>query len=841
MTFIQRAATATNKLQNSGTSVSSFLSVNPNIFAEIINETDSTYIFNIKFKLLIDKDRNIFDCDAVGITVKHRDAFNTTFSSSQAGVQNVRQLQTTGPSDNNNNSSYSILVKNRLYNNLNLLNDTQNSESYLSQYTVSLPTYFAEINRNLKYNLVEIFARMRRTELSSADTISQANPSFIDPVNSLHRINRELCSLTESIDDDSIKILSSESNLENPGLRMSYVNRGKSPLYFDIIKYYLREIPESPKETDQTWYEKRNVTKSLDYIDIEREIEVQKTYKHSNLILRFDLYKRGSCRAKESLSRDINMSNYVDAFENIFLPPTVRTYLVNNSGHIKLSIFDKNKNGYIPAFNIYKKSIDSKGNVENYKNIGRIENSTIANEFSFHIDSKLTLVRVVPLDRSNVETNVFSDIVIGPGHKDLGNITILPYNLGQNEIFVEVIGLHENTISVSLYRKDCTDNFNDSFRRINYIRINKNNNVVRLLDKNVTIGHVYEYYVVALSTSRDSKEEIPHYSNFVIYKNNSSIGIVKKEFSVNLLGSTTGLVNSEIITSFEIKTMIPQSENARITKSLKDQSGELYEQYLNPNSNSSSPLGTDKQGIPEYSDIFFHEVVRTNLNTSEREVFDLISNGIFIDNRHSQQLCNIKPINLSHTYIYQVFTFRKNPIELFKKFVTNGITIKGQDWFFSPYKWRTSAQNTGKLYADDERGPVISTYESLISESCGLTATYNTREVIKYSDDIEDITFQRINRNTNKIAWSLKGQALIYDTFVILKVVNGIRSIVGKTQKNYFYHQIKEEDLGTMYYIVLPITTDFKIDKFKFSNSELITPDGITPKTKVFQDFKTGK
>lgn len=847
----------------------SLLAINPDTFAELLEETDSTYVFNLSFKLLIDEENNIFDYDSVDITVKSKEddeisqpdeTYNVASEVSGRDINPSKGLTWSG--NGKPRPKYSTKVKNRLYHNLKLLSDIQKSENKISHHTVSLSPYLSEVKRNIKYNITEIFARSYKPKRETSakqgvklsfftdefyeKTINQVNSSLVDPLKTIFRVNRELCSLTESIDDPSICSLNSESLLENPKIRMSFVEKGKSPLYFDIIKYYLREIPASPEETRQTWYEKRKVTKKLNYIDLYQRVELKKSNKNLNLTVRFDLFKKGSCIPDETLNTVLYVPSHVDAFENVILPPTVscqQDFLSKNSSSKSvlntISIIDKNK-GNIAGFNIYKKSIDEKGNVENYQLIGTSDNKSQINYFQFIGDSNLTILRVVPVNKTNKETNVFSSLVIGPGHKTLENISIVPCHFGKNEIRIDVYGLPDDTITATLYRRDCTDNFNSSFKSISELRINKNNEVGYFLDRQVEIGHVYEYYVVSLSVTRDKKEETPHYSNFAIYKNIPN-GLVEKAVIVDLVDPFIEKNDKEITASFEIKTIITQSENERITQSLKDQVGELYEQYLSPLANSSSPLGGDEKGVPQYSDLFFHEIVRTNLNTGDRETFSLVSDGKFVDDKDSQRIFNIKPLNPFHSYYYHVFTFRKNPIELFKNFVVRGSDSRGKDWFFLPYKWRNASLKRGKLYPDDENGiPIINPYESFTSESYGLTSVYKVDGTVEYND-IENVTVERIDRNTNKITWNFKDEnssnsVELYDSFVVLKVVNGIRSIVGKTQKSYVYHELKEEDLGTVYYIVVPIAFDFKIDKPKFSNSITINPDGITSISKVFTE-----
>jgi len=844
----------------------SFLAFNPHTFAELVEETSSSYIFNLTFRVLIDENKKIFDHDAVELTVKSKEDVDVSYGdsgsnfSSEVSERDINPTQgLVGIGNGYPRPKYTEKVKNRLFSSLVLLNEIQKKEPFLFQETIGLSNYFSDVKKNVKYNFTELFAksykpirqqiseRNLRLSLNAEDktpdkTISQTNPTSIDPLKVIQRVNREVCGVTDCLDDSSINSLTSESFLEDSKIRMHYVERGKKPLYFDSLKYFLREIGRNPEEKSQTWYETRKVTKNLNYVEIEKTIEIKKSNKNLNLTVRIDLYEKGVCSPSETLNVDLYVPSHIEAYQNVYYPPslTVHQDFLSKKSNSKatinvLNITDNNSSSRVTSFNIYKKNIDDKGSVEKYQLLGTVENTSKVNEFYYKGDSNLSVVRVIPVDRSGNEVNVFSSIVVGPGHKTIGSICIVPCHFGKNEIRIDVFNVPEDAVSLTLYRRNCTDNFNSSFVDIKEMRINKNNDVAYFVDQQVKIGEVYEYYVVASVLSQDKKEEIPSYSNYAIYKNIPN-GIIEKAVVVELTDQSTVAENGNITTSFTIKTVVNPSENERITQALKDQVGELYEQFLNPLANSSSPLKVDSK-VFQYSDLFFHEVVRTNLNTGERETFDLVSDGKFIDNSESQNIFNIKPINPHHSYYYHVFSFRKNPLELFKSYVIRGTDSKGKEWFYLPYKWRNSSTKRGKLYADDENGiPVVSAYDSFTSESYGLTAVYRTDGSISYND-IENVIVERIDRNTNKIVWKFSEQENeildIYDCFVVVKVVNGVRKILGKTQKSYIYHELTEEDLGTVYYIVVPIASDYKIDKYKFSNAVTIFPDGISKKSKV--------
>ena len=447
-------------------------------------------------------------------------------------------------------------------------------------------------------------------------------------------------------------------------------------------------------------------------------------------------------------------------------------------------------------------------------------------------------MRVVPIDVKNKESHLFTNIVVGPGYKSIGVLTILPSHFGQNQIRVDVFNIPKDTANLTLYRRDCTDNPDSSFVPVGTMRGQKGNSSAAFFDNDVSVARTYEYYVVALSLSKNTKEEIPNISNYVMFKNSPSKAS-DQAVKVSLSDITSSQNASGYLdVSFKITTTISNSENQRITDTLKSQLGELYEQYLNPANNSSSPLGDGAAGVPVYTDLFFHEVVRTNLNTGERETFELVPDGNFEDKQEAQKIFNIKAINPLHAYRYHVFTYKKNPIELFKKFVARGIDSHGKEWFYLPYKWRNPSAKLGKLYPDDKSGiPVIDAYESFTSESFGLTASHHIDGSTQYTS-ITQINADRIDRNTVKINWKFQGvsemnRVNLYDSFVVMKVVNGVRSLVGRTHENFIYHELSTKDLGTIYYIIVPIMAEFDIDEPGYSNSILIDPEGLTPKTKA--------
>jgi len=851
----------------------SLLSVDPDTYAELMSYDSETYKFSFSFKMkLNDGNKNIKDYEKVVITVKSKKISNDFSRSSNVDKENsdkvankVDQISLQDyvkPEDENRKSVIipDSLAK-KMFSGLKVVKDSLNQEVFIDKKEVSISTYVDQVNNN-KFSYYELIANSfseqketkRTRDISfrsgkkfDSQSSRELDPNVINPSNLLARINQDKYDITLPVTDKNLSLLTSESLIDDSNIRMREVYNGKRPLYFDIVKFYL-DFNASPEEKNMVSYTVKRVVKSLDFVEIKQEILLKKINKDDTLAVNFSLFKRDSSEEPdETLNQDLNVYPHVEAFESIIKCPEVSTtkiYGIDSSSLAKTSkklynitITDQDKSGRVDSFNLYLKSVYSSGEVTGYTFLKNLKNTGLV-KTDLEIFEDISFLRVIPVDSMGRESNVFTNLFLGEGYKTLASVVCIPYHYGKNEIKIDVLGLPEKTTKVAVYRKDCTDNVDGSFSLVESVVVQKGASSVSFVDKQVVFSRTYEYYAVVVLMDEEEIREISLKTNFSTIRNLSN-GIPEKPINVFFTDPTT-IKNSDgtISTSFNIKTEITPTENERITKTLKEQIGELYEQFLNPLANTTSPLG-DNKGVPQYADLLIHEVVRYDLKTGEKETFDLVSDGIFNDNTTTQKKSNVSPINQYREYEYKIFTFRKNPIELFKNYVAKGVDSKSKkrEWFYSPYKWKSSSVKLGKLNPQNEKEEVIiDTYDNFTSECYGVTATYTASPYSKLPT-IEKVYTDRVDRNTVKIFWSqnnsLSYQTEFFDSFVVMKVVNRVKSFVGRTISNFIYHELSEKDLGTVYYIVIPITSNFSIDKAAYSDSILITPEGLTEKIKI--------
>lgn len=648
--------------------------------------------------------------------------------------------------------------------------------------------------------------------------------SDIDPKNLITRINNNFQDLTSVTDEKNINEF---FNFDDTDL----LNR-TNKLYVDLLKYYLVDLKGSEFEDNIPVYEKTKKTERLSYCELKTDFGmlIPIEYKNSRITVRFELYKKSETIPDEVVSKTFSSSEHIDAYYSLKYPPeiTIKTTDIKSNQVINVGIHDKELNGNIPGYNVYLKNLDSSGNFTEFQKIEEIINQG-SNTISISPNSKLSVLRIVPKQSDGKESNIFTDKLIGPGYSKIGSLTIASsFFQGDSSIHIDIIDAPRDATTFSLYSRNCTTGNSGKFSLAGTLNVSvdsKNYSFFIPVDS----GKIFEYYVVALSRTgtESSKVDNISVSNYILLKHPHLLEKVNQSSSivVSLENFQTSVsLDGKISNYFDIKTAISAGENQKITDAFKEQLNELYEQFLNPSNNSTSALGTGN-----YADVIIHEVIRTNLNTSERENFGTIINNKFIDDFDSQKIYGIKPINPYHNYLYQVFTYRRDPMTLLKNYVARA---QNGNWFYSPYKWRNpKVLNTGKLYAEDSNGvPIIETYDSLSSESYGLTASYKYQNSL-ILNLIKDVSVHRLDRNTVKIGWSYQGSSeyennSIHDTFVVLKIVNGVRSFVGRTKDNFIYHELTNDDAGSIYYLIVPVLKNMSLGVPVYSN--YITVDTIS-------------
>lgn len=803
------------------------LSIDDKTFVELLDEKDGLLSLKLSYDIVVTAaGTNIDDYEKVVITVKSPEAssFNTDLfqASPPAGAKYKSNSSiddgtyAVSLADAANSVSYPQNIAEKVFAGKILLASLKSKKKYVARK-------ISDLGSQLRPLLDRTFSTVELVKLPVKNVASSdytANSVVFDVRNSSYNINRFRCDITSP---------ASESYNSKTDLSTCSVPRGKpsfEEFYKDLLKYYLLGVKSSPLEDLQVHYEPVQKVKKLTQHRFSEVVQVPAINKHVNLDVTFELYRRNSYVPDEVAVATVNVSRLYSALRVISAPPHVIANFVDNVVYATVESNDVNVGGY----NFYAKKISPSGDVGDYVFVGTKSGSRFV-VHNFKFEDALSILRVVPYDLEGNESHVHTSVVVGNSYKALGNLTICPrYNSSGDRVVIDLINIPKDASKVFLYRRNCSDNVETSYELAMEVSLFNNVNNYKIYDPLGTVpGSIFEYYCKVSLSEEDAAQSMPLVSNYVLFRH------PLPQFQKNAVAVTIGDFSSkvqatgEFTIEFNLTSKVSREEKALVTQALKDQLGELYEQYLNPANNAASPLTEEK-----YADLIIHEIVRSNLSTGERETFDLVTDGRFYDNENTQRVANIKPLNPLHTYRYQVFSYRKNPLLLFRNYVAYGVDVIGNEWFYLPFKWRqASVVATGRLYPDDSNGyPIVDGYESLTSESLGLTASHTYSGVIELTK-VEKVVAERIDVDTVVIRWDFSStitdfEKSLYDSFVVMKVVNGVRSFVGRSFKNFIYHELTSADLGTVYYMIVPIMKDMNIGEPNYSNSLFIDAPGLT-------------
>jgi len=578
----------------------------------------------------------------------------------------------------------------------------------------------------------------------------------------------------------------------------------------------------------------------LNSVDIPFNIELPLEYSSSRVIVKLDLFELSDF-PEESITFQLDMSKLVENYRIIFDEPQIdRSLLQTNdkslsNKHISFSYPLGSDFKKTIGFNFYKKSLVNNDNI-----FTLFRTSQLASQDSFVVDSvpgleiidSTHVIRVIPVTASG-ESWIFSDIVVGDFNQRIDS-EALSLDLAQIEndsLELTISGVSSRTKKINIFKRNCTTSKDSSYELLNSITGISFSNIA-LKDIEITPGHILEYYV-------ESTDEFGNLLQFSIPK---MAEIVRNDEN-NLFNVTvSGFTSTENSVSFSIDAIQRQKRKINsVTSALRTVTGQLI-------TNDSSGQDTViEPKLENYSDSIIYRIKRTDQTTSEVAYFPLIisnpgaplqnqedritdnsqGNTIieFSDDITTQTANDIPSLVQGRTYVYDIFAYTRNPASTSNDFIITGIDADRKNWFYKPLKWSDPrVLNTGILYPEDERGNVqASDEELLMANPIGRVASQEVViPIIEKSFDIAPVA-RKISRSLVQISWSSENKN--YDSFIVFKIVNGRKYLLGKSCKEFIYHKITNDDLGTVYYQVTPLTLDYKFEKTYYSNEILIKED----------------
>jgi hypothetical protein len=229
----------------------------------------------------------------------------------------------------------------------------------------------------------------------------------------------------------------------------------------------------------------------------------------------------------------------------------------------------------------------------------------------------------------------------------------------------------------------------------------------------------------------------------------------------------------------------------------------------------------------QLANLIAHQVQRVDLSTGTRESFGTVTTPNFSDSglRKAQA---VSALQYGHIYRYAIYPLLRAPETLFDDFTktsTDSTTKKPYTW--SPAKFLhplaltrgvlVSSIGAAQRYAKDPM-------------AFGVVGSITTIEA-SFDNDSAKIVSQTatpFNRALNIITWQVQGDITQVDHFIILKIVNGVRSILGKAHSEFpygacqYFHTVTHQDNGPVSYIIIPVMNDYKVGTAVTTNTVIV-------------------
>ena len=93
---------------------------------------------------------------------------------------------------------------------------------------------------------------------------------------------------------------------------------------------------------------------------------------------------------------------------------------------------------------------------------------------------------------------------------------------------------------------------------------------------------------------------------------------------------------------------------------------------------------------------------------------------------------------------------------------------------------------------------------------------------------VVDAAAYRFNNELALLSWRVQGAIEQFDHFIIMKEVNGVRTIIGKSHSEFqygncqFFHVLTPNDVGELTYVISPVLNDYTPGDSVKTNSMVI-------------------
>ena len=553
---------------------------------------------------------------------------------------------------------------------------------------------------------------------------------------------------------------------------------------------------------------------------INKLISIPERYKNEELEIFFELYPStdpNSLIYKE-VKKTFYICNLLSIKNSIIKKPSIQeSNTTRGLSGLSIKQLDKKASG----IQVFKKTINSNGQVSKYKSFFRERNFMMNNEQEIreaNSQSEIQIFRCVAYadDSSSKTLSAYRNVIIGT--IPLIDQTIILISDVQEEKAVKITITnypHEVSIFQVSRRKILKDSFGsfEEYKVIqHFVDIRQQQTV---LDKDVINGEYYEYSIAYMDNRGDRRQSVSKIHKFVDSSNLKSIAATISDYTL----TTSITENPGPVITFSIQHVINQESTSLISDVISQAGlGENFKQEF-------------EKIKDKFKDIVFFKVTRINLSISpsiEETFNDLITNGPFTDSPETRHNSNISNIDLNHDYLYTVRGYYKNPASLMKDLVIT-VPAKGttKAYKYRPYKWlQQKVLNSGTLLPEDSNNNLL--HPSIFEDGdIGVVANIKI-DKLETLLELKSATARRVAIKTIFVSWMIESSIDEYDHFVIVKESNGGKRKILTTSRDLMYvDEIRLTDAGTIIYYITPVYNDYTVGTTIRTNSIIVDPEEL--------------
>lgn len=566
----------------------------------------------------------------------------------------------------------------------------------------------------------------------------------------------------------------------------------------------------------------------------------------SKYIVKFELIGRDGVIV-DTVTRTIEIDEHIRAASVPQRPPSVSTVAGAISSQASIDIVQNDSSA--TRVRVYKKYVDSPdGNTDTYQYVG---------EYALRIGARRRISVVVPMSAYAIYRFIattadglmgtdFTNVVIRPKKAVHPQYVALVTKIVNDGVQVSASSFPTNAVAVRIMRRDASSHEQWSnigtTQTVRYAGGRRMQSVIESRKSDCHYGphgttHVIGSSDEVLTTDTEVEpDRVYEYTCDVVMRDGSIVrmgytaltyiplsrGYVKLALeNVNVTEMTSaGAAAGKSSVTFNIRGAADKKTQDNLKDMLVAQG--LYEHYTDDMTNERDKL----------SNVMAYNVKRVDLGSGQIVDYGIITSETFVE----ADLVSTKgstPAESGRKYRYDVTPLLRDP-ETMMTTITRTETdpTTKRTYTYSPSKFRNPLSlRTGTIVTPTS---VVTRHgvDQMSLGSLGQTVSVDVDLTTK-SIFISGLSASRFNRTKNVVTWTVPDDVGRVDHFLVIKEVQGVRTIIGKvhtqrTESSYiFYHDLTSHDAGVMRYVVIPVLGSYAHGTEATSQNVVIDSDDV--------------